>query len=189
MRKLDRTDCARAQKLLGSLLDGADNLTDRLLGLQGVLGLDSMPEAAKQVRIDEFHEAWSSEALVLDAWFSSQAGSSEWGTLSRIRALAEHPSFDIANPNKVRALHLRFAIGNVRGFHAADGASYRWLAETVVEMDPSNPQVAARMARALAPWRRHSPARGRLMRDALSSIRRPGLSKDVTEVIEKALSG
>ena len=189
VRRLDRTDPARAQELLGSLLDGADNLTDRLLGFHGLLGLVSMPEAAKQVRIDEFHDAWASEALVLDAWFSAQAGSSEWGTLPRIRALAEHPSFDIANPNKVRALHLRFAIGNVRGFHATGGASYRWLAETVVEMDPSNPQVAARMARALAPWRRHSPARGRLMREALSSIRRPGLSKDVIEVIEKALSG
>ena len=159
------------------------------MGLQGLIGLESMPEAAKQARIDEFHEAWSGEALVLDAWFSSQAGSNEWGTLPRIRALAEHPSFDIANPNKVRAVHLRFAIGNVRGFHAVDGASYEWLAQVVAEMDSANPQVASRMARALAPWRRHSPARGRLMQEALSSIRQPGLSKDVSEVIEKSLAG
>ena len=189
VRKLDRTDPTRAQQLLGTLLDGADNLTDRLMGFQGLIGLESMPEAAKQARIDDFHKAWSSEALVLDAWFSSQAASNEWGTLPRIRTLAEHPSFDITNPNKVRALHLRFAIGNVRGFHAADGASYEWLAQVVADMDSTNPQVASRMARALAPWRRHSPARGRQMQEALSSIRQPGLSKDVSEVIDKALAG
>ena len=185
VRRLDRTAPARAQELL---LAGADNLTDRLMGLQGLIGLESMPEADKQVHIDEFHQAWSGEALVLDAWFSSQAGSNVWGTLPRIRALAEHPSFDIANPNKVRALYLRFALGNVRGFHAAEGTSYHWLAQAVAEMDSANPQVASRMARALAPWRRHSAARGRLMREALASIRRSGLSKDVTEVIDKALA-
>ena len=187
-RNLDRTDPARAQQLIESLLDGADNLTDRLTGFQGLIGLESMPEADKQRRIDDFHNAWSSEALVLDAWFASQAASSVWGTLPRIRALAEHPSFDITNPNKVRSLHLRFATGNVRGFHAADGASYQWLAQVVTDMDGANPQVAARMARALAPWRRHSRARGRLMQEALSSIRRPALSKDVSEVIDKALA-
>ncbi len=188
VRRLDRTDPRRAQGMLGEVLDRADNLTDRLIGLQGLLGLESMPEADKKRRIDAFHEAWSSEALVLDAWFASQAGSNVWGTLPRIRTLAGHASFDIANPNKMRALHLRFAVGNVRGFHAADGSSYQWLAQTVADLDPANPQVAARMARALASWRRHSPARARLMQQALSSIRRPGLSKDVSEVIDKALA-
>ena len=53
--------------------------------------------------------------------------------LSRVDKLLAHPDFSLKNPNKVGALVGVFA-GNLRRFHAADGAGYRWLADRILEV-------------------------------------------------------
>ena len=72
------------------------------------------------------------------------------GTLARVRELLAHPAFDLKVPNKVYALIRAFGSNHVR-FHAADGGGYAFLADQVIALDALNPQVAARMARALRP--------------------------------------
>ena len=59
----------------------------------------------------------------------------------------------MANPNRVRSLIGAFAQGNPTQFNRADGAGYEFMADTVLALDPNNPQVAARMTTAFRSWR------------------------------------
>jgi aminopeptidase N len=102
--------------------------------------------------------------------------------------LTGHPSFDLRNPNKVYALLGGFAANHVR-FHGADGAGYRFMAGQILRLDAINPQVAARLARCFDRWRRFDPAHQAHARIALQSLHaHPGLSRDVFEIVERALT-
>ena len=46
-----------------------------------------------------------------------------------------------------------FANGNPTRFHALDGSGYELLASVVLELDPKNPQLAARLLSSLRSWR------------------------------------
>ena len=187
LRRLDRDDPQAAADLLAVHLREANNLTDRLAALQGLIGLRSLPEGAKQHHLEAFYQRWSTEALVVDAWFSAQAGNPLPGTLERVKALQSHPAFDVKNPNKARALLLRF-IANIRNFHASDGEAYRWAGEVIIAIDGFNPQVASRFAKMLTEWPHFDSRRGAAMRAALAALGTHELSKDVREVVDKGLS-
>ena len=53
----------------------------------------------------------------------------------------------------MRALIGAFAQANPTQFNRADGAGYDFIADTVLALDPKNPQVAARLATAFRTWR------------------------------------
>ena len=108
-------------------------------------------------------------------------------TVRAVRALADHPDFDLRNPNRVRALVGSFAGNQVR-FHDASGAGYRFLADTIIALDPMNGQVAARMVSPLGQWRRMDPARQALMQQELRRILAlPNLTKNTYEIASKSL--
>ncbi len=182
--RLDQSAPLEARALWEHELERADNLTERLAGLVGLFELTSLADEAKQAHADAFYSRWSSKALVVDAWFSQQVAT-RFGSLDRLHALEAHEAFDIKNPNKARALYMGFINGNIRGFHAADGSGYRWLADKVIEIDALNPQVASRFAKTLTQWQRHNDERQDMMRGALARIAASGPSKDVAEVAEK----
>ena len=186
LNHLDRTDPHRAYDLVAPVLREADNLTDRAAALRGLVGLKSLDDEDKARHLRAFYEAWATQALVVDQWFTVQARNPLPGGLDRVRALQEHEAFNPKNPNKVRALVAAFANGNPRNFHDGD-AGYRWFAETVAEIDAFNPQVAARLAKTLIVWRRHSAARARSMRGALEWLRDQDLSTDTGEIADKGL--
>jgi aminopeptidase N len=162
----------------------ADNMTDR----QGALGvLTNSGFAEREAALDAFYERYRSNALVLDKWFTVQALASRDDTLERVEALAEHPDFTLANPNRLRALVGAFAT-NQRALHHGSGRGYRFLADMIVAADRLNPQTAARLVPPLGRWRRFDEARAALMKMELERIvRTPGLSKDVYEQASKSL--
>jgi len=136
-----------------------------------------------------FYDKWKDEALVVDKWFRVQATSWMPGTLDRVKALTQHPAFDLRNPNRARALLHAFAMDNPGHFHAADGSGYRWVAEQVIALDKLNPQVASRLARAFDRWKKYDEGRQAHARKALEMIRAAdGLSGNVGEVVGRALS-
>jgi aminopeptidase N len=138
--------------------------------------------------IEEFYSRWQGDALVLDKWFRMQAMSSTPAAFDRVVALSEHPDFNLANPNRVRSLLYAFAAGNPVGFHRADGQAYRFVADQILELDTINPQVAARIVSSFNQWQRYEPGRGRQMKSELERIAsRPGISKDLSEIVERAL--
>jgi aminopeptidase N len=102
--------------------------------------------------------------------------------------LLTHPDFDFRNPNRVRALVGAFAGANQVRFHDSTGEGYRFLADIVIQLDPSNPQVAARIVGPLGQWRRMDTSRQALMKAQLSrTLALPGLSKNTYEVVSKSL--
>ncbi len=164
----------------------ADNMTDRLAALT-CLAHSAMPQ--RDVALAVFYQRYQDDPLVVDKWFTVQATSSRVDALEQVRALLRHPAFTLKNPNRVRSLVGAFAHGNQARFHDPTGGGYRFLADRVLEIDPLNPQVAARMVAALSRWRRFDENRQQLMRAALERIHaQPGLSRDVVEIVEKSLA-
>jgi aminopeptidase N len=163
----------------------ADNMTERF----GALATLAQHEgAASEHAFDDFYRRYRDDALVIDKWLSLQAMSPRPDTLDRVRALTRHPAFSITNPNRVRALIGAFAHSNPTQFNRADGAGYDFVADVVIGLDPKNPQVAARMATAFRSWRTMESGRRAKAEAALNRIQRtPGLSRDVADIVERAL--
>ena len=89
----------------------------------------------------------------------------------------------------MRALLGAFTQGNPAALHRADGAGYRLLADAVLRLDGSNPQLAARLLVPLTRWRRLEPGRRKLLHDELQRIAGvAALSADVGEIVTKALA-
>jgi aminopeptidase N len=164
----------------------ADNMTDRMAAL-ATLVLHDGPERA--TALTDFYRRYSDNALVVDKWFALQATTPQPDTLDKVRALTAHPAFSIANPNRVRALIGAFAQGNLTQFNRADGAGYDFVADTVLALDPKNPQLAARLATAFRSWRTLEAGRRGKAEAALQRIKAvAGLSRDLADIVERALA-
>lgn len=168
----------------------ADNMTDRQGALMVLAGIGAAEcNTARLAALADFHARFADNPLVIDKWFSIQAGSLHPDTLAHVTALADHPDFTMANPNRVRALYMAFA-ANPQAFHTASGAGYRMIADLILRLDPINANVAARFVSPLGRWRKFEPARAALMRAELERIAAvPGLSRDVREQVMRSLDG
>ena len=177
--------------------DAADNMTDRQAALEILADLpDDVAAAggdvgdAREGPLARFHEQWRGDPLVLDKWFTVQALSTREDTFARVEALSRHPDFTLANPNRARALVGAFAMANAVRFHAADGRPYAFHAGVVLELDRRNPQLAARLVSVFNPWRRFAEPQRTRMHEQLERIARAApLSKDVFEIVTRALGG
>ncbi len=165
----------------------ADNMTDRMMALNGLIDTDS-PERAEVLA--DFYTRFQSYPLVMDKWFAAQARAVRMQTLDDIRLLAAHPDFTLKNPNRVRALYATFAMRNPVIFHRADGAGYDLFGDVVLTLDKLNPQIASRLLTALRDWRRYDPTRQAAMKVVLERIvGTEGLSPNVFEIANKTLGG
>jgi aminopeptidase N len=166
--------------------DDADNMTDRMAAL-ATLSLHTGP--TREHALADFYTRYSTDALVVDKWFSLQATIPQLDTLDKVRALSAHPAFSLANPNRVRALIGAFAQGNFTQFNRPDGAGYDFIADTILTLDPKNPQLAARMATAFRTWRTVEAGRQAKAEAALTRIKSTsGLSRDLSDIVERALA-
>jgi aminopeptidase N len=174
-----------AVNLAKAQFDAARNMTDVLAALAVLSGVDC-PE--RTAALAAFHTTWHDDPLVLYKWFAIQALSPLPDTCRAVEALKTHPDFDLRNPNRIRALVSSFAGNQVR-FHEASGAGYRLYADTVIQLDPANGQVAARMVSPLGQWRRFDTHRQGLMQQQLRRILDlPGLSRNTFEMASKSLA-
>ncbi|MBV7537135.1 aminopeptidase N [Duganella sp. sic0402] len=170
-------------KLAQQQFESASNMTDRSAALVALIhsGADSGPY------LSAFYKDFDNEALVIDKWFAMQAAAPTTN-VAAVRQLMEHPAFTLKTPNRARALIFNFTNANPSQFHAADGSAYEFWAEYVIKLDAINPQVAARLARAMDRWRRYAPALQAKMKQALEKVAAQKLSNDVSEVVTKALA-
>jgi aminopeptidase N len=165
--------------------DAADNMTDRFAALS-TLAQHATP--ARERALADFYQRYRDNALVIDKWFALQAMIPEAATLDRVKALTTHKAFEFTNPNRMRALIGSFAQANPAQFNRADGQGYEFIADTVLGLDPKNPQVAARLATAFRTWRSMDAPRRAKAEAALRRIKaEPSLSRDVTDIVERAL--
>jgi len=166
----------------------AGNMTDRLYALGALVGC-AHPLAREALA--RFHVMFKGDDLVLDKWFALQAGASDHDghILPLVRQLMSHPDFHLKNPNRARSLLFAYCSGNPAAFHRPDAAGYQFWSLRVLEIDAFNPQLAARLARALDRWSRLAEPYRSAAREAIARVAaKPGLSNDVREVVSRALA-
>ena len=165
----------------------ADNLTDRLAALSGLLEINA---AKAELELDEFYHRGKKDPLLKDRWFALQAALRHPDTTKRIAELTLHPDFNRNNPNRVRALLGTFAAANQSAFHQPDGSGYQLLGREIATLDKTNPMVAARLAGSFSRWRRFSSPYSNLMRRELEQLANsPKCSRDLREIVDKSLNG
>eukprot|EP00899_Mesostigma_viride_P000768 jgi/Mesvir1/10692/Mv13782-RA.1 len=163
----------------------ATNMTDSMGALAAVCVNDG-PD--RDAALAAFYEKWKSDPLVVNKWLSLQAMSDTPGNVARVRALMEHPGFDIKNPNKVYSLVGGFTGGSPVNFHALDGSGYEFLTDTVLKIDKFNGQVASRMVSAFTNWKKYDTKRQEMMKAQLQKILdTKGLTDNVFEIVSKSL--
>ncbi|HEX5739018.1 MAG TPA: DUF3458 domain-containing protein, partial [Hydrogenophaga sp.] len=166
----------------------AGNMTDRFNALSALV-VSGHPLAGDALA--RFHRLFKYEALVLDKWFALQAGAPDRGgdVLPAVRRLMAHPDFNLKNPNRARSVIFSYCSANPGAFHRADAAGYQFWSDCVIELDAFNPQVAARLARALDRWKKLAEPYRTSAREAIARVAaRTQLSNDVREVVTRSLA-
>lgn len=168
---------ARAQEQFES----ADNMTQQLTGLSALLRAQAGEKA-----LQAFETQWKSDRLVMDKWFGLQVMQAPPEKVANTaETLTQHVDFNWKNPNRFRSVFGSLTAHHA-GFHAANGAGYKLLAEWLIRLDPVNPQTTARMCAAFQTWRRFDQDRQTHAANALDRILAvPELSRDTTEMIER----
>ncbi|MDW3222333.1 MAG: aminopeptidase N [Paracoccaceae bacterium] len=168
---------ARAEKQF----QDADNMTQQLAALAVLLRIDT-----GQKELQSFETQWKSDRLVMDKWFGLQVMQARPEKVAKsAENLTRHPDFTWKNPNRFRSVFGSLATHHA-GFHAADGAGYKLLADWLIRLDPVNPQTTARMCAAFQTWRRYDADRQIHAATALDRILAvPELSRDTSEMIER----
>ena len=167
----------------------AGNMTDRLSALQALVY--SGHELAGRA-LERFYALFKDEPLALDKWFALQVYAPDHGgnILPVVRTLMKHPDFSLRNPNRARSVVFSYCHGNPAAFHRRDAAGYVYWADRVLELDALNPQVAARLARAMDAWARLAEPYRASARAAIERVAaQASLSNDVREVVTRALAG
>ena len=166
----------------------AGNMTDRFNALAALV---SSGHALAAQALPRFHAMFKDEALVIDKWFGLQAGAPDRGgnILPAVKQLMKHSDFSLRNPNRARSVISTYCQGNPAAFHRADAAGYVFWSDRVMELDAINPQVAARLARALDRWSKLAEPYRSAAREAIARVAaKTDLSKDTLEVVTRALA-
>jgi aminopeptidase N len=174
------------------LVKGATDMTRRLGALQALVGARSpLADAA----IAHFHTTFRGDALAIDKWFLTQAQAPDAPraatsrVLARARELLKHPDFSLRNPNRARSLVLALCNNNPAAFHRPDASGYVFWAEQVLALDAMNPQLGARLARAMDRWGALAEPYRSAAREAIARVAaKPDLSPDTREVVTRALA-
>jgi aminopeptidase N len=162
---------------------GANNMTDQLATLSALLEIGK-----GEAELADFAARWRGEASVMDKWFSLQIGHATPEQAAQItRDLTQLPQFNWKNPNRFRAV-IGALSAHHAGFHHASGDAYRLVADWLIQLDPLNPQTAARMSTAFETLNRYDADRQQMMRAELARIRASkGLSRDLYEMSGRML--
>jgi len=166
----------------------AHNMTDRFNALAALV---ASGHSFASSALAQFHALFKNEALVIDKWFALQASAPdrEGHILPLVRQLMQHPDFNLRNPNRARSLIFSYCSANPGGFHRVDAAGYVFWSERVLELDTTNSQVAARLARALDRWKKLTEPYRQAAKTAIERVAaKPDLSNDVREVVTRALA-
>ncbi len=177
------TGKAQYQDLAYQQFSASQNMTDTMGALAALNNHDCKQ---REQALEAFYKKWQKEALVVNKWLGLQAISSLPQTLDKVKALLQHPGFDILNPNNCYALLGGFGANTYR-FHA-NGEGYQFMADQVITIDKNNSLVAGRLIQPLTRWQQVDQERAKQMKQALQKIAAtPQLSKDVYEVISKSI--
>ncbi|MEE1673108.1 aminopeptidase N [Agarivorans aestuarii] len=172
-------------ELVAAAYFDSPTMTNKLAAMSAANNADIEQRAAM---FRDYEQNWQHDGLVMDKWFALEASYAKEGSLARVQALAEHPSFSMENPNRVRSLVGSFANNNARHFHAKDGSGYRYLGEILRVLNTQNPQVASRLITPLIQTVKLDAERKALIVEQLQVLAElEDLSKDLFEKVTNGL--
>ncbi|WP_306146558.1 MULTISPECIES: aminopeptidase N [unclassified Roseibium] len=174
-----------AVALVNDRFNNANNMTDRIMALTLLVhhGFEGAMEA-----LQAFRTRHESSALAMDKWFAARATAPRDDTLQVVQDLIADPLYEPSNPNRVRAVLHSFATGNPTQFSRADGKGFMLIAESVLEIDKRNPQVASRLLTSFRSWRALEGRRSTLAESALLRVSSSEeLSRDCRDIVDRTL--
>ena len=90
--------------------------------------------------LERFYHYWKDDAGAVNYWFNVQAAAHTRSVVKQVEQLMLHPSFDLSNPNKVKALLGTF-IKNPYGFHDLSGKGYQLIVDTILKLEKINKKL------------------------------------------------
>lgn len=178
---------SRALQLSKDLvLSPSHPMTCRMAALQRLLQSDS--DCARDMRLSAsqaFFCEWQGNELVLQSWMAAHAGSGASDTLARVQSIFSSPCFRMDVPNDVYALLVTFARSSPCQFYSSGGLAL--VADAVLRLDKSNPQVAARLVRCLSDVHSLCAEEGAGAVDSVRRIAAAAVSPDVKELCGRIL--
>jgi aminopeptidase N len=178
LRTTDKAAVIAAQGQYAS----ADNMTNRMAALNGLLSFTDLAD----VPLADFYTKFANNDLVIDKWFALQATTPN-ANVKSIIALTQHPAFKWETPNRMRTVVFRLCMANPTVFHCAAGYAF-WLV-SLEKLIAINPEVAARLARAMDHWQRHDVELATAMKATIQqALNLANLPKGVSEILNKALA-
>ena len=185
-------ETAKEQKEAADLatkhFNSASGMTDKLAAFNLLASMSGEGTSARDAAIEKFYSDANGDSLMLNQWFSVQAGADLPDVLDRVVKLSSHPDFTLKNPNRCRALFLMFTM-NAAAFHDVEGKGYKFVGDMLEKIDKINSKVAARTtAGCLIGWKSYNEKRASLMKDQLERLKNmPNISKDLLEIVTKGL--
>jgi len=183
-----QTDTAKkaATEMAQKQYKNSNNMTDQISALRC---LAHYSENAGSQALEDFYQQWNDDSLVIDKWFIVQATATGLNAFQAVQSLLEHEAFDLSVPNRVRSLVGAFTQSNAVEFHHLSGQGYEFLADIVIKLNKTNPQIAARLLLPLIQWKKYDANRQLMMKAQLQRIfETPDLAKDVFEITNKGLT-
>jgi len=175
-----------AANLATAHYDSAICMTDKMAALNSLASMDGEGASARESVLQRFYDEANGDALVLNKWFTAQALADLPDVVDRVKALTKHPDFSLKNPNRCRSLLSAFTM-NAAAFHAESGEGYKFIAESIADIDKLNPQISSRMGTALIQWKKYNEDRAILMKEQLKNLSQMKLSDDLFEVVNRGL--
>lgn len=161
----------------------ATNMTDRWGALSALVHY--APAEARNSLLSDFYQQWQDNALVMDRWFSVQA-TAPYFDVSQAKQLAQHPNFNLRNPNRARALIFQFCMNNMAQIHGASG--YDFWCDHVIALDTLNPEISARLCRVFDNWSHYAEPLRSELKLRFERLQQAQLSANVQEIVHKALT-
>jgi aminopeptidase N len=160
----------------------ANCMSDKLCAFEALLTIEN---PYRDEVTEGFYSQYCNDVQVMDKWFAVQSLSPIM-SVERLKMLMKHPLFALTNPNRVRSVLSAFSQNHIQ-FHTDEG--YQLMADSVIELDKINPQMAARLVSSFNHWRRFSLDYSKLQRNQLERIYSlENLSSNVYEIVNKALA-
>lgn len=167
----------------------SQNMTEKLAALAAMTKMTAPPAIhVADKLLEDFYDRYKDNNNLVDKWLSLQAGRPVDGALERVRELMKHEAYDATNPNKVYALIGGFTAGNPSAFHSKDGSGYKFLADTIIDLNDVNAKTATNLAKRFTQFKRYDTERQNLMIGQMERIMAvPTLDVGIKEIIGKAL--
>ncbi|OOR92963.1 aminopeptidase N [Moraxella caviae] len=160
--------------------ENASCMSERLGALSAMVDF-ALPKAAQYLA--DFYERFADEELVIDLWFSVQAGAAT-SSVADIAALMARSDYDWQTPNRVRTTLGGLAAKPTMLWTQAGLDLYL---SAVEKLDALNPVIAARLLSALARWYTLGAADKAMAQDKLTALQAKVSSKNVREYLDNLL--